>query len=77
MNLKTKAWPDGRNWPDAVVLDVGSNMPNDVHGLSDNGAGVRYVRHDIAREYFENSRPSAQHMDAWHKLKAAIATPKS
>jgi hypothetical protein len=75
MKLKTKDWPEGRNWPDAVVLDVGSNMPHDVYGLADNGAGVRYVRHDIARSYFDNSIPHAEHMAEWHKLKAAIGAP--
>lgn len=46
--LKTNNNPEGRNWPDEIVLDVGSNMPMDVYGIRDNGWGVRYVRHDVA-----------------------------
>ena len=48
MKLKTKAWPDGREWPDELVLDCGSSMPTDVYGIDNPSAfGVQYVRHDI------------------------------
>lgn len=49
--LKTKANPEGRDWPDEIVLDVGSNMPMDVyamHNLSD--FGVLYIRHDVVEK---------------------------
>lgn len=53
--LKTKAWPDGRDWPDKIVLDVGSNMPTDVYGVDNPSAfGVLYIRHDVA------SKPTEQ-----------------
>ena len=48
--LKTKSNPEGRNWPDAIVLDVGSNMPMDVYGIGDSELGVRYIRHDLVAE---------------------------
>lgn len=50
MIFKTESWPDGRNWPNEIVLDVGSNMPTDVYGFvgKDDSKGVRYVRKDLA-----------------------------
>jgi len=61
-NLKTKAWPQGREWPDELVLEVGSNMPHDVYGLRDNEFGVRYIRHDIAnRQTLENRKAESFH----------------
>lgn len=50
MKLKTKAWQGGRDWPDEIVLDVGSHMPTDVFGCADTYAGVRYVRHDVVEK---------------------------
>ena len=54
--LKTKSWPEGRKWPDTLTLDVGSNMPTDVHGLRDSEFGVLYVRHDLVGEYIGDQR---------------------
>lgn len=48
--LKTKAWPEGRNWPDALVLDVGSDMALDVYAVGDTEFGVRYIRHDLVKD---------------------------
>jgi hypothetical protein len=49
-NLKTENNPEGRSWPDEIVLDVGSNMPLDVYGVCGDKDGVRYVRHDVAEK---------------------------
>lgn len=47
--LRTAAWPEsGRNWPDEIVLDVGSDMPTDVYAVRNNAFGVMYIRHDLA-----------------------------
>lgn len=52
--LKTKAWPNGRQWPANLVLDCGSSMPTDVYGIDNPaGFGVLYVRHDIVTELYE------------------------
>lgn len=60
--IKTRSNPKGRDWPDEITLDVGSNMPMDVYGIRDNEFGVLYVRHDVAtkriQEAVENAKAS-------------------
>ena len=59
--LKTKACPEGRNWPDTITLDVGSNMPFDVYGVRDSDFGVLYIRHDIA-----DAKAESKGVCEWH-----------
>lgn len=59
--LKTKAWPNGREWPDELALDVGSSMPTDVYGLpSVSSPGVLFVRHDVAAKRTKEALASQQ-----------------
>ena len=75
--LKTKAWPkEGRQWPDEIVLDVGSVMPHDVYGLYPlTSFGVLYVRHDVATAREDQGRKEGREQGIRESAERVMKTP--
>jgi hypothetical protein len=59
-NFKTRNQPEGREWPDEIMLDVGSNMPLDVYGCLRNETGVLYVRDDVVAKRVQEAIEATQ-----------------